>query len=46
MKLGKNIIDIRKQNNLTQDDLANKYFVAKGKKTNCKKFALYYCFLF
>lgn len=34
MKLGKNIIDIRKQNNLTQDDLANKYFVTRQTISN------------
>ena len=29
MELGKNIAKIRKDNNLTQDDFAEKYFVTK-----------------
>ena len=34
MKLGKNIIKIRKHNNLTQDDLAKKYFVTRQTVSN------------
>lgn len=34
MKLGKNIINIRKQNNLTQDDFAEKYFVTRQTISN------------
>ena len=34
MEVGKNIIKIRKDNNLTQDDLANKYFVTRQTISN------------
>jgi len=34
MELGKNIIKIRKQNNLTQDDFAEKYFVTRQTVSN------------
>lgn len=34
MELGKNIIKIRKQNNLTQDDFAEKYFVTRQTISN------------
>lgn len=34
MELGKNIIKIRKQNNLTQDDFAQKYFVTRQTVSN------------
>lgn len=34
MEIGKNIIKIRKDNNLTQDDLANKYFVTRQTISN------------
>ena len=34
MELGKNIIKIRKENNLTQDDLADKYFVTRQTISN------------
>lgn len=34
MKLGKNIVKIRKENNLTQDDLAKKYFVTRQTVSN------------
>ena len=34
MELGKNIIKIRKQNNLTQYDLAEKYFVTRQTRSN------------
>ncbi len=34
MELGKNIIKIRKENNLTQDDLADKYYVTRQTISN------------
>ena len=34
MELGKNIAEIRKNNNLTQDDLANKYFITRQTISN------------
>lgn len=34
MDIGKNIVKIRKDNNLTQDDLANKYFVTRQTISN------------
>ena len=34
MEIGKNIVKIRKDNNLTQDDLANKYFVTRQTISN------------
>ena len=34
MGLGKNIIKIRKENNLTQDELAEKYFVTRQTISN------------
>ena len=34
MELGKNISEIRKNNNLTQDDLANKYFITRQTISN------------